>query len=100
MSNNGQFLCSASADKSVKITDLKTYQTLHHFEKIHAGISDGKHYLNSVGLINSIALTPDDKYLITGSDDQSIAIFDLETKQEVHRFEDAHNRNLRRARKC
>lgn len=42
------------------------------------------------GGVKCVALTSDDKYLITGSADQSIKIFDFETNQEVHHFIDAH----------
>jgi len=32
----------------------------------------------------------DGKYIVSGSEDKSIKIFDLETKQEVHHFADIH----------
>ena len=37
-----------------------------------------------------MTVTPDNRYVITGSDDKSIKILDLETKQQVHHFENAH----------
>ncbi len=37
-----------------------------------------------------MAVTSDDKYIISGSSDKSIKIFDFETKQQVHHFQEAH----------
>jgi len=44
--------------------------------------------------ITSIALTPDNKFLITGSGDRSIIIFDFQANKLVHQFQDVHNGNL------
>ena len=41
--------------------------------------------------IRSLAISPDGKYLISGSDDRSIKIFDFETKQELKVFEKVHD---------
>jgi len=38
-----------------------------------------------------MTVTSDDKYVISGSTDRSIKVFDLQTKQQVHHFENAHN---------
>ncbi len=40
--------------------------------------------------ITSVALTFDNKYIVSGSWDRSIKLFDIERKQEVHQFEYAH----------
>ncbi len=37
--------------------------------------------------ISSIILTPDDRFLIAESQKDSIKVFDLETKQELHYFQ-------------
>ena len=36
-------------------------------------------------------MTGDGKFIVSGSEDRSIKIFDLKTKQLVHWFKDAHN---------
>ncbi len=38
-----------------------------------------------------MALTSDDKFLISGSDDRCIKVFDLTAKKEVHYFQNIHN---------
>jgi len=43
-----------------------------------------------LGVIASMTVTSDDKYVISASFDQSIKVFDLQTKQQVHHFENTH----------
>ncbi len=40
--------------------------------------------------IGALIVSPDNKYIISGSDDKSIKIFDIEGKKVVHHFQDAH----------
>jgi len=40
-----------------------------------------------------VAISNDNKYIISGSEDKTIKIFDLETKQEVYHFKKAHESN-------
>jgi len=49
---------------------------------------------SSLDVISSVAISNDDKYIISGSWDHTIKIFDLETKQEVHHFKNAHEGNF------
>jgi len=44
----------------------------------------------SIGAVLSLATSLDGKYLVSGSEDKSIKIFDIETKQEVHHFSEIH----------
>jgi len=40
--------------------------------------------------IRSVAVTADSQYIFTASSDNTIKMFDFETKQEIHHFKDAH----------
>lgn len=40
--------------------------------------------------VHSVVVTSDNKYLISGSSDRSIKVFDLNTKQEIYHFKNAH----------
>ncbi len=40
--------------------------------------------------INCVTTSPDGRFLVSGSEDASIKIFDLKTRQEVHHFEGVH----------
>lgn len=37
-----------------------------------------------------MAITPDNKYIISGSQDRCIKIFDLLAKKEIHHFKNVH----------
>ena len=43
-----------------------------------------------LGPIHSVAITPDSKLIVSGSEDRSIRIFDIETFQQLYCFKDAH----------
>jgi len=36
-------------------------------------------------------MSPDGRYIISGSKDKSIRVFDIQTKQQIHRFKDAND---------
>jgi len=40
--------------------------------------------------VRCVAISADDKYIISGSEDKSIKVFDLEIKQQIYHFADAH----------
>ena len=49
--------------------------------------------LNSICSIEdilSLAVSEDDKYIVSGSDGGSIKVFDIETKAVVHHFKEQH----------
>ena len=37
-------------------------------------------------------MTSDDKYIITGSADKSVKVFDLQKREDVYHFQEAHER--------
>jgi len=43
--------------------------------------------LGHIDNINSIVITPDDKYIVSGSNDGTIKLFDFESKRELRTFE-------------
>ena len=45
----------------------------------------------NLGAIHSVIVTPNNKYVLSASDDLSIKIFDLETKDLVHQFFYSHD---------
>ena len=86
-SDNKYIICGTTFS-SIKIFDLQTKQQVHHFENAHKGMEIEIHYkLFFLVCITSVTVTPDDNYLISTSMDKSIKIFDLQTKQLVHHFD-------------
>ena len=89
-----KFIVSGSADRSIKILDAETKQEVSHIKEAHQGIDIERiptYYFNIEG-VKAIAMTSDMKYLVTGSADKSIKIFDFASKQPVHHFKDVHER--------
>lgn len=92
ISSQSQFFVAAYETGSIKLFDLPTRQELHLFKKVHTG-SFSRRILKwtlFIGAILSIVISNDDKFLISGSQDKSIKVFDLATKQEIHHIPNAH----------
>lgn len=47
-----------------------------------------------LGYVMGITVTPDSKYIISASYDQSIGMFDIETKKEAYYFNRVHGRTI------
>ena len=51
-------------------------------------IDSNKHILI---YITSVGVTSDNKYIVSGSDDKTIGVWDIAEKKLLHRFEQAHS---------
>jgi WD40 repeat protein len=85
-----QYIVSGSCDNSIAIWDIEDKKCFHRFEKAHS--SD----VYSVAVVTIVTGEGENKkrskqYIVSGSDDKSIAIWDIEDKKVLHRFEDAHS---------
>jgi len=58
--------------------DAKTHEEVHHFKDAH------------LDEITTLDIRFDSKFLVSGSLDECIKIFDLSTKQEIHHFKQVH----------
>ena len=76
--NTQLFSCG---DFHIKIHDIKTFELLHGFDDAH------EDYLTTM------VLTPDSKLMVTGSDDLSIKVWDIEEGEEIHHWEHVHSGN-------
>ena len=92
ISADGRFIVSRSNDKSIKVFDMYTKQQLHHFLDAHSStiyISLFCHIL--IGTVTSVAISADGRFIVSGSYDKSIKVFDMHTKEQLHHFSDAHS---------
>ena len=92
ISNDSKIIISASSDKSVKMFDLQAQLQLHHFENIHRGIqifNYASHSYCHIASINTVVISNDSKFILSGSSDKTIKTFDLQTKQQQHIFAEA-----------
>ncbi len=88
--SDNRFIVSCSFDKSIKIFDFHTREQVHHFQNVHESTFISQQYLIFQDSINRLTVTPDNKYIISGSRDGSIKVFDFEARREVHHFQEAH----------
>ena len=73
---DGQFLISGSADKSVKLWNLKTGQLIRTLR-------------GHTKTINTLAISPDNQFIASGgSDDTTIKLWNLKTGQLIRTFAD------------
>ena len=90
ISQNMKYLVSGSKDKSIKIFNFAQRKELFHFQNAHDGSLWGLWFNPNPGEIRSVAITWDNKYIVSGSFDNSIKIFDIENKKEVYHFKNIH----------
>jgi len=95
--SDNRFIVSCSFDKSIKIFDFHTNEQVHHFQNAHESTFLCRKSFtksNDKDSINRLTITPDDKYIVSGSRDGSIKVFDFEARREVHHFQEAHESKL------
>jgi len=88
---DGKFLL-ASKKGTIKMFDLTTKELVYQFTDVHQGFFHGilRFYKGFVDDIVAITVTPNNRYMISGSRDESVKLFDLQTKQFVHHFTKEH----------
>ena len=77
-SRDGKRIISGGTDAALHLWDVETGKEIKRFHGHKSGFAGG---------INSIALTPDDRYALTSSQhDDHVKLWDIETGAEVRRF--------------
>lgn len=72
-SPDGKYVASGSSDKTARLCDLATGQTIHIFE-------------GHTGEVGEVAFSPDEKYLLTAATDQTARLWDISTGETVKVF--------------
>lgn len=94
ITSDSKYLIAAySDDECIRIFDLQAQKLIHRFKDAHKG--KAFHRLQSLichclASITSLVVTPDNKYIVSGSEDKSIKMFDLDGKKLAHHFQDVH----------
>ncbi len=96
ISSGNKYIISGSGDKSIKVFDLANQEEVYHFENAHESktVIPLNYNSNFLDTVNSVAISTDNRYIISGSADKSIKIFDLESKTKLSHLKNAHNGSL------
>ena len=79
VSPNGKYIVSGSADWSVILWEAESGRRIHDYIGHGQGLIN---FLTSrVGGVNSVAFSPDGKYIVSGSDDLTLKVWDHKTKE-------------------
>lgn len=94
-SPDNKLIVSGSIDKSIRMFDIEAKREIHCFENAHTGnILLVVQSLRIIDSILSVAVSQDSRFIVSGSFDKSIKIFDMQTTQLLHHFQDAHTGNI------
>ncbi len=90
VSPDGRYILSGSRDASIKVYDLESHKPIDHFKDIHDGKKEKYIFLKLIILdwINSIAVTPDSQYVVSGSSDEKIKIHEIKGGKCVYDSQD------------
>ncbi len=90
LTSDNKYIISGSSDKSIKIFDLSTFKEIRHVKDAHESrfVEWPESYY--LAFLETIVVTSDNKYVISGSGDKSIKVFEFNTGKEICHFKDAH----------
>ena len=88
ISNDAKYLISGSSNKSITIFDLLTAQQLHQLSDAHDSTTFIflLIYIRLLGDVSSVAVSSDSNFIVSGSKDKTIKLFNLHTREELHHF--------------
>lgn len=97
ISKDKRFIIYGLESGSIKVFDAQKRQPYHYFENIHTGIailSSICEDLSFIGAVSSVVISHHNRFIVSGSYDKSIKVFDLQTKQPYHHFQGVHAGNF------
>jgi Tol biopolymer transport system component len=71
ISPNGKYMISTGSENELIISNIDTFRILHTFAFAH------------LGHITTVAFSPDNKYIVSGSEDHTIKVWDIENGKEL-----------------
>ena len=77
-SPDGHYALSACNERTLRLWDLRTGDSLHTFREYAKGIA-------------LCTFSPDERYVLSASDDSTLCLWDVQTGQSVHTFQEHWN---------
>jgi WD40 repeat protein len=99
-SSDGKYMVSGSSDNTAKLWEVGKWKEVQSFEGhegaeftlkvdvVIAGIITGK------GKIHSVAISKDNKYVLTGGGDGTARVWNVENGKEIQQFRDMSNKTV------
>jgi WD40 repeat protein len=91
MNNDGRFLITGSADKSIGIWDWGRKKLFHKFEDAHTGMESRLTELMMIETLTCIASTSKGEQIVSGSTDSCIKIWNILKKECIATYIRAHS---------
>ena len=94
VTSDNKYIVSGATDKVINIFDFHSKELVHRFEKAHESkfhLSQG--ISSDLDWFSTLTVTPDSKLIVSAglsNPKKDIKLFDIQTKQQVHHFQDAH----------
>ena len=92
VTSDNRFIISGSHDKSIKIFEVETKKQIQHFKDIQDSklITSLFNIKVLLGAMFSVAVSPNGRYVVSGSDDKTLNLYSVDMHNPVHQFLDAH----------
>ena len=98
LSRDDNFLIYAMPDTTILVFELSTQKYVHKLEKVHKGkiafFSRMSLLTIFKGSIKAIAVSCGNKFIISGSRDKTIKVFNFQSGELHHTFENVHDRKI------
>ena len=92
ITSDDRYVITGSYEGSIRVFDLQKKEKIHTFDKVHKGKIQLILfiYLNPKGLVSSVVISEDRRYIASGSSDSFVYLYEMEKSSLIGTIENAH----------